>query len=343
MVAKPDTELPELDVPVWIEPAEPVHPLCGLVAALEHGPVIAVACDQPWVTAELLRALAAHDGPALAVADEPFPGRYEPAQLPRPARGAARRSVAAGHARAARAARARRLDPALVRSVNTREDLAAAEVSADVAVIGGGIVGCALAAFLAEGGARVVLYEREAIAAGASGRNSGVVQDTLDPALDRPLRGVARALPHARPRLRAAGRARRAAAGRAISRSSPSPGRDVSRRRGAARGRAGARRRARRLPARDRPPGPARRRRARVRRPRARGRRADRDRRGAAPRRPRDRRRRAAPGRRRGDRRRPVERRAGRRAGLRRCGASSSSSSCPTRRGTCSRRPGSTC
>jgi glycine/D-amino acid oxidase-like deaminating enzyme len=52
----------------------------------------------------------------------------------------------------------------------------------DVAVIGGGIVGCALAAFLAEGGARVVLYEREAIAAGASGRNSGVVQDTLDPA-----------------------------------------------------------------------------------------------------------------------------------------------------------------
>ena len=53
----------------------------------------------------------------------------------------------------------------------------------DVAVIGGGIVGCALAAFLAEGGARVVLYEREAIAAGASGRNSGVVQHTLDAAL----------------------------------------------------------------------------------------------------------------------------------------------------------------
>jgi D-hydroxyproline dehydrogenase subunit beta len=53
----------------------------------------------------------------------------------------------------------------------------------DVAVIGGGIVGCALAAFLAEGGATVRLYEREAIAAGASGRNSGVVQDPLDPAL----------------------------------------------------------------------------------------------------------------------------------------------------------------
>jgi len=53
----------------------------------------------------------------------------------------------------------------------------------DVAVIGGGIVGCALAAFLAEGGARVRLYEREAVAAGASGRNSGVVQHPLDAAL----------------------------------------------------------------------------------------------------------------------------------------------------------------
>jgi D-hydroxyproline dehydrogenase subunit beta len=53
----------------------------------------------------------------------------------------------------------------------------------DIAVIGGGIVGCALAAFLAEGGARVRLYEREAIAAGASGRNSGVLQHPFDAAL----------------------------------------------------------------------------------------------------------------------------------------------------------------
>ena len=53
----------------------------------------------------------------------------------------------------------------------------------DVAVIGGGIVGTATAAFLAEAGASVVLYEREALAAGASGRNSGVVQHPFDPVL----------------------------------------------------------------------------------------------------------------------------------------------------------------
>jgi glycine/D-amino acid oxidase-like deaminating enzyme len=50
-------------------------------------------------------------------------------------------------------------------------------------VIGGGIVGCSLAAFLAEAGASVVLYEREEIAAGASGRNSGVLQHPFDEAL----------------------------------------------------------------------------------------------------------------------------------------------------------------
>ena len=53
----------------------------------------------------------------------------------------------------------------------------------DVAIAGGGIVGTALAALLAEAGASVVLYEREAIAAAASGRNSGVLQHPLDEAL----------------------------------------------------------------------------------------------------------------------------------------------------------------
>jgi len=53
----------------------------------------------------------------------------------------------------------------------------------DVAIVGGGIVGCALAAFLAEDGATVRLYERDEVAAGASGRNSGLLQHPMDEAL----------------------------------------------------------------------------------------------------------------------------------------------------------------
>ena len=52
--------------------------------------------------------------------------------------------------------------------------------SPDVAVIGGGVIGCAAAAYLAAGGAHVTLYERASVAAGASGRNSGVVQHPMD-------------------------------------------------------------------------------------------------------------------------------------------------------------------
>jgi glycine/D-amino acid oxidase-like deaminating enzyme len=56
-------------------------------------------------------------------------------------------------------------------------------VNPDVAVVGGGIVGTATAAFLAEAGARVTLFEATEIAAGASGRNSGVVQQPFDEVL----------------------------------------------------------------------------------------------------------------------------------------------------------------
>jgi molybdopterin-guanine dinucleotide biosynthesis protein A len=91
VVAKPDTPLPLLDVPVWLEPAEPRHPLVGLVTALERaaGPVVAVACDQPWLPPALLARLAAPGAArglalALRVGDrpEPFPARYAPAALP---------------------------------------------------------------------------------------------------------------------------------------------------------------------------------------------------------------------------------------------------------------------
>ena len=55
--------------------------------------------------------------------------------------------------------------------------------SADVVVIGGGIVGTAAAAFLAGAGARVILIERDGLASAASGANSGVVQQPFDPIL----------------------------------------------------------------------------------------------------------------------------------------------------------------
>jgi len=49
-----------------------------------------------------------------------------------------------------------------------------------VAVIGGGVVGCAAAHFLAAAGASVELFERDEVASAASGRNSGVLQHPFD-------------------------------------------------------------------------------------------------------------------------------------------------------------------
>jgi glycine/D-amino acid oxidase-like deaminating enzyme len=57
-------------------------------------------------------------------------------------------------------------------------------VDTEVAIIGGGIVGTAAAAFLAERGRRVILAERDVMGAGASGRNLGVVQHPFDPVLE---------------------------------------------------------------------------------------------------------------------------------------------------------------
>ncbi len=50
----------------------------------------------------------------------------------------------------------------------------------DVVIIGGGIIGTSAAAFLAEAGVSVTLFERAEVAAGASGRNSGAIQRPLD-------------------------------------------------------------------------------------------------------------------------------------------------------------------
>ncbi len=52
--------------------------------------------------------------------------------------------------------------------------------SPDVAIIGGGIIGCSAAAILAERGATVALFEATAIGAGASGRSLGAIQHPFD-------------------------------------------------------------------------------------------------------------------------------------------------------------------
>jgi molybdopterin-guanine dinucleotide biosynthesis protein A len=88
VVAKPATDLPELDVPVILEPAEPTHPILGLVTALDHAdgrPIVTSPCDTPFVTPALLTSLAAapttaavHDGERL----HPLLARYQRSDLP---------------------------------------------------------------------------------------------------------------------------------------------------------------------------------------------------------------------------------------------------------------------
>jgi molybdopterin-guanine dinucleotide biosynthesis protein A len=88
VVAKPGTALPPVDVPVVTEPAEPRHPLLGIVTALAHAgtrSIVACPCDTPFVTPALLASLAAapttaaaHDGARL----HPLIARYRPDDAP---------------------------------------------------------------------------------------------------------------------------------------------------------------------------------------------------------------------------------------------------------------------
>jgi molybdopterin-guanine dinucleotide biosynthesis protein A len=127
VVAKAATELPRLELPVWLEPDEPSHPLTGLVFALERAarPVVAVAVDMPFVGAELLARLAAARGAVAARADHPFPARYEPSALP-VLRDALAREAPVREALAALAPVEIGAPPEALRGVNTPEELAAA-------------------------------------------------------------------------------------------------------------------------------------------------------------------------------------------------------------------------
>ena len=136
MVCKADTSLPELDgVQRWDEPDEPRHPLTGIVHALERagGPVLVCAADMPFVTADACRSLLTAAGTggapaAVAVAGgvlQPVLGVYAPVALDalRAAEPDAPLTQTVEALDPARVA----LPPALVRSVNTPEELAEAE------------------------------------------------------------------------------------------------------------------------------------------------------------------------------------------------------------------------
>jgi molybdenum cofactor guanylyltransferase len=135
VVCKRDTELPELPAGVerWDEPAEPRHPLTGIIHALEQAdaPVLVCAVDMPFVTPDACRTLLTGVGerPAVvAVAEgvlQPVLGLYAPSVLAhlRAAPPDAPLTTTVEALDPVRVA----LPPTLVRSINTPEELADAE------------------------------------------------------------------------------------------------------------------------------------------------------------------------------------------------------------------------
>lgn len=89
LVAKRDTPLPPDAAPIWEEPDEPVHPLLGIVTALEQADgraVLACACDLPFLPPGLVARIAG-DGAHLVIPRtgerlHPLFARYTPGLLP---------------------------------------------------------------------------------------------------------------------------------------------------------------------------------------------------------------------------------------------------------------------
>jgi molybdenum cofactor guanylyltransferase len=89
VVAKPDSELPPLGCRLFREPAQPRHPLCGILAALRHAgerPLVTVGCDMPFAGAGLLAWLGSIPEPLAVptIRGEPQPllARYDGELLP---------------------------------------------------------------------------------------------------------------------------------------------------------------------------------------------------------------------------------------------------------------------
>lgn len=136
VVCKPGSRLPDIgEAERWEEPEHPQHPLAGITFALERArePVLVCAADMPFVTPDACRTLMAAAGStgasaAVAVAAgvlQPVLGVYAPLALD---------VLRAAESDAALTATVEALDPvrvalppALVRSVDTPDDLAEAE------------------------------------------------------------------------------------------------------------------------------------------------------------------------------------------------------------------------
>jgi molybdopterin-guanine dinucleotide biosynthesis protein A len=141
VVAKRDSFLPPLEAPIWYEPDEPTHPLLGIGTALEQAdgrPVLACACDMPFVTPALLSYMSERDDPLVVPRFggllHPLFARYDSSLLdqlrqaldpPQPLQEVVARL---GPAYVDEADIRRFGDPErLLFNVNTREDLARAE------------------------------------------------------------------------------------------------------------------------------------------------------------------------------------------------------------------------
>jgi molybdopterin-guanine dinucleotide biosynthesis protein A len=131
VVAKSGTRLPPLEVPVLLEPDAPIHPLLGIITALEKLPVvIALPCDMPFVEAAALSALAEMSADVAVLArNQPFPSLYRAVALPQ-----LREALQAGASVRSTQAQSRLApawatspSPASQLTVNTSDDLARAE------------------------------------------------------------------------------------------------------------------------------------------------------------------------------------------------------------------------
>jgi molybdopterin-guanine dinucleotide biosynthesis protein A len=80
VVAKRDTEIPDVGLERWNEPDDPQHPIAGIRYALERAgePILVCAADMPFAPADVLQLIAARLRPGTGAAAGFCDGRLEP-------------------------------------------------------------------------------------------------------------------------------------------------------------------------------------------------------------------------------------------------------------------------